>query len=117
MSLIKKLHKIPTTFRSHDDNDCFRCYDAKAGISTSIVAESASIAADSFIVALLQKALQPSAKNIGSLDPSLQHDFSKLCLFHDAYTFHDPIERCKSQFGKADILELLSKCLRGKALT
>ena len=61
---------------------------------------------------------QPSPKDIGFLDPSLQHDFPDLCLFHDAYTFCDRIERCRSESGflGADILELLPKYLRGEAL-
>ncbi len=65
------------------------------------------------------KAPQPSTKDIGFLDPSLQHDFPDLCLFHDAHVFCDRIERCRSKSGflGADILALLPKCLRGEALT
>ncbi|KAL2058745.1 hypothetical protein ABVK25_000036 [Lepraria finkii] len=62
------------------------------------------------------KALQPSPKDIGFLDPSLQHDFPELCLFHDSNAFCDHLERCRSGFGDADILALLPKCLRGEAL-
>ena len=62
-----------------------------------------------------QKAPKPSTKDIGFLDPSLQHDFPKLCLFHDAHVFCDRIEQLG--FLGADILALLPKCLRGEALT
>ena len=62
---------------------------------------------------------KPLPKDIGFLDPSLQHDFPELCLFHDAHTFCDRIERCRSESGflEADILALLPKCLRGEALS
>ena len=63
-----------------------------------------------------QKAPQPSPKNIGFLDPSLQHDFPDLCLFHNTHVFCDRIEQCRSQFGEADILAILPRCLRGEAL-
>ena len=62
-----------------------------------------------------QKAPQPT--NIRFLDPSLQHNFPELCLFHNVDIFCDRIELCKSKFREADILELLPKCLRGEALT
>ena len=41
----------------------------------------------------LQTLPQPSPKDIGFLDPSLQHDFPELYLFHDAHTFCDHIKR------------------------
>ena len=64
-----------------------------------------------------QKAPQPSPKDIGFLDPSPQHDFRELRLFHDFHTFHDCIERCESQLGEADIPDFLAKCPRDRALT
>ena len=62
------------------------------------------------------KALQPkpSPKDVGFLDPSLQHDFPKLCLYRGSHAFCNHIEQ--SRFDKADTLELLPKCLRGEAL-
>ena len=63
-----------------------------------------------------QKAPQPSPKDMGFLDPSLQHDFPDLCLFHNAHDFRNHIKRCRSDFEEAAILELLPKCLRGEAL-
>ena len=62
------------------------------------------------------KAPQPSPKGIGFLDSSLQHNFPELCLSHNAHTFCDHIERCRSQFDEADILTPLPKGLRGEAL-
>ena len=61
---------------------------------------------------------KPLPKDIGFLDPSLQHDFPELCLFCDMDIFCDHIERCRSESGflGADILELLPRCLRGEAL-
>ena len=59
----------------------------------------------------------PIPKDIGFLDPSLQYDFPELCLFHNAHTFCNRIEQCRSEFLEADILQLLPKCLRGEALT
>ena len=70
-----------------------------------------------------QKAQKPSPKrkplpkDIGFLDPSLQHDFPELCLFRDANIFCDRIELCRPEFGETNILELLPKCLHGEALT
>ena len=62
------------------------------------------------------KAPQLSLKDIGFLDPSLQHDFPDLYLFYNSNAFYDYIKRCRSGFGEADILALLPKCLRGEAL-
>ena len=59
----------------------------------------------------------PMLKDIGFLDLSLQYDFPELCLFHNAHTFCNRIEQCRSEFLEADILQLLPKCLRGEALT
>ncbi|KAL2045128.1 hypothetical protein ABVK25_012197 [Lepraria finkii] len=60
---------------------------------------------------------KPTPKDIGFLDLSLQHDFPDLYLFHDVQAFSYRIEQCQSEFLEADILALLPKCLRGKALT
>ena len=49
LSLLKKVHKIPITIGSHDNNVCLRCYGITAGGFTSIITESASMPADSFI--------------------------------------------------------------------
>ena len=50
-------------------------------------------------------------KNIGFFDSSLQYNFSELRLYYDVNIFVNQIS-C-DQYHKADIVYLLSKCLRG----
>ena len=55
----------------------------------------------------------PTPKDIGFFDPSIQHDFPKLRLYHDVNVFVDQVP-C-DQYHEADIIKLLPKCLRGAA--
>ena len=55
-----------------------------------------------------------SASDIGFFDPSLQHDFPELRLYHDVNVFVDQVQQC-DQYLEADIVQLLPKCLRGAA--
>ena len=69
-----------------------------------------------------QKAAQKEAqrptstpRDIGFFDPFLQFDFSELRLYHDINEFVKHILQCADQYREIDIIELLSKCLRGSA--
>ena len=44
----------------------------------------------------VSQAPKPSPNNSWILYPSLQHELSELCLFHDARIFCDRIELCES---------------------
>ena len=55
-----------------------------------------------------------TSKDIGFFDPSLQHDFPELRLYHDVNVFVDQVQQC-DQYRGTDIVQLFSKCLRGAA--
>ena len=59
----------------------------------------------------------PTPQDIGFFDPSLQQDFPELRLFHDVDSFIKHLKKCADQYREKDILQLLSKCLRGPAFT
>ena len=57
----------------------------------------------------------PTPRDLAFFDPSLQFDFPKLRLYHNINKFAEHILQCADQYRHIDIIELLSKCLRGQA--
>ena len=59
----------------------------------------------------------PTPYSIGFFDPSLQHDFSELRLYYNIESFAKHTKECFDLYREVDLLQLLSKYLRGLAFT
>ena len=56
-----------------------------------------------------------SPQDLGFFDLTLQHDFPELRSYNNVYEFINHIQKCKNRYRDADILQMLSKCLREPA--
>ena len=66
------------------------------------------------VLATTERKMPSASDHIGFFNPSLQYNFPELSLFQNVDVFCNRLRRLR--FFKTDILDLLPKYLRGKAL-
>ena len=59
----------------------------------------------------------PHTLGLSLLGSIIGSRLSRPCLYHDANTFAERILECRTVYSMVDILQMLSKCLRGTAFT